>query len=511
MTTDRRSFLVAMLASGVAPAFVRADRPRLAQGVAAGDLDGGRAIVWTRADRPCRILIEHDTTDRFANPTRIAGPDAVEHADFTAKLDLAGLPSGQRVFYRITAVDLRDGRNVGEPAVGSFAMPGGEPRDTTIAFTGDVCGQGWGIDPSRGGMRIFDAMHRAGPDLFVHLGDTIYADNPIVPQVRLDDGTIWQNLIIPEKSKVAETIDEFRGNYRYNLLDDHLRAFNASTAQLVLWDDHEVRNNWFPGNLHGDVRYTERSDDLLAARARAAFLDYQPVRTYPGEPHRLYRSTRLGPQVEVFAWDMRSFRGPNSANRQPTLTPESAILGATQLAWLKRALKASTATWKVIASDMPLGVIVTDGPRDSTASEAVANGDHGPPLGRELEIADLLKWLHDEKVRNVVFVTADIHYAAAHHYDPARAKFTHFNPFWEFVAGPAHAGTFGPGRLDATFGPELKFLGIPKGMKGNRPPSDGFQFFGTLRVDAKSRTLTARLHDVTGKVLYSVDLEPKQG
>ena len=76
-------------------------------------------------------------------------------------------------------------------------------------------------------------------------------------------------------------------------------------------------------------------------------------------------------------------------------------------------------------------------------------------------------------------------------------------------AGDAlHAGTFGPNALDPTFGPEAKFVGIPPGMKPNRPPSDGFQFFGTLKADARRRTLTAQLMDLSGKVLYSNELEP---
>jgi alkaline phosphatase D len=51
-------------------------------------------------------------------------------------------------------------------------------------------------------------------------------------------------------------------------------------------------------------------------------------------------------------------------------------------------------------------------------------------------------------------------------------------------------------------------VGIPPGMKGNRPPSDGFQFFGTLRIDARRRALTARLHDLSGKVLFTIELAP---
>ena len=87
-----------------------------------------------------------------------------------------------------------------------------------------------------------------------------------------------------------------------------------------------------------------------------------------------------------------------------------------------------------------------------------------------------------------------------------RAGFREFDPFWEFVAGPLHAGTFGPNALDATFGPAVRFLGIPEGMKPNRPPSDGLQFFGTLDVDHGSLALTARLHDVAGRILQSVEL-----
>jgi alkaline phosphatase D len=195
--------------------------------------------------------------------------------------------------------------------------------------------------------------------------------------------------------------------------------------------------------------------------------------------------------------------------------PDAAILGALQLAWLKAALAASHATWKVIAADMPIGLLVPfsmspdlppcvfrDGP---PSCEAISNGD-GPPLGRELEIADLLSFLKRQRIRNVVWITGDVHYCAAHHYDPARARFTDFDPFWELVAGPAHAGTFGPNSFDPTFGPEQKFIGIPPGMKPNRPPSAGFQFYGTLSVSARTRALTARLKDLAGKTLWSTEM-----
>ena len=245
---------------------------------------------------------------------------------------------------------------------------------------------------------------------------------------------------------------------------------------------------------------------MLAARARRAFFEYTPTRHHSADPERIYRTARYGPMLEVFLLDQRTHRGPNSANRQPEPGEETAFLGVEQLRWLKQRLKASTATWKVIASDMPIGLVVRDGP---AAYEAAANADAGPPLGRELEVADLLRFLKAESVRNVVWLTADVHYAAAHHYSPERARFADFNPFWEFVAGPLHAGTFGPGLLDPTFGPRVEFSSLPAGMKPNRPPSEGLQFFGLARIDAKSRALTVSLHDVVGKSLYSIELPPE--
>jgi alkaline phosphatase D len=503
------SGLAEILAAQEPPAVVRRDasRPAALRGVASGDVAHDRAMIWSCADRPARMVVEWAKTDRFRDTTRVIGPAVIEVTDFTGKLDLRELPAGERIFYRVLFQDLRDLKSWSEPVVGSFitpSRPDGPARDVKIAFTGDVCGQGWGIDPTRGGLKMFETMRRAEPDFFVHLGDTIYADNPVPAEQKLDDGTLWKNVTSESKAHVAQTLDDFRGCYRYNLLDENVRRFNGATSQLVLWDDHETHNNWFPQGRYEDPRYDDQSSALLSAYARTAFLEYQPIRQFGRDRERIYRNQRLGPNAEIFTWDMRSYRGPNSQNRQKELSEDSAILGSTQLAWLKSQLATSKATWKVIASDMPLGLVVPD----KHGYEAVANADDGPPLGRELEIADLLKFIQDKAIRNVVFITADVHYAAAHYYDPAAAKFTEFAPFWEFIAGPAHAGTFGPGKLDATFGPQLKFLSIPQGLKGNRPPSEGYQFFGTLEIAAVSKTLTAKLHNVAGKELYSVDLEP---
>jgi alkaline phosphatase D len=496
------------LAPPGAPAIIQSDasRPVIPEGVAAGDVTPGRAVIWSRSDRASRLIVDYSTTDKFESISRRVGPSALESTDYTARLVLTDLPQNQRIFYRVQFQDLSDLRAMSVPQVGSFRTPAATTpqRDITVAWSADTVGQGWGINHDWGGLRLYETMRRAEPDIFIHCGDTIYADQYVPSEIKLDDGSIWKNVVTESKSKVAETLDEFRGNYKYNLLDEHMRRFNADVPQIVIWDDHEVRDNWYEArNLDKDDRYKVKSVPLLAARARQAFLEFNPVTLSADDRDRVYRTVPFGPLIDVFAIDLRSHRGANSENRQPTLTDAARILGETQLTSLKARLAASRAAWKIIASDMPIGLVVRDPP---TAFEAIANDDKGPPLGRELEIADLLRFIRARRIRNVVWVTGDVHYCAAHYYHPSRAAMTEFDPFWEFVAGPLHAGTFGPGTLDMTFGPEVKFTGIPSGMKPNRPPSDGFQFFGTLRVDARTRAMTAQLIDVAGKVLYKVEL-----
>jgi alkaline phosphatase D len=452
------------------------------------------------------MFVEYATTDRFDNLRRVPGPAALESSDFTARVVLTDLPEGQRIFYRVIFQDLADLRAWSQPEHGSFDMAPGTPRDVTLAWSADTVGQGWGINPDWGGLQMYETMRRAEPDIFVHCGDTIYADQPLQPEVKLDDGSIWRNVMTPAKSKAAETVEEYRGNYQYNLLDDHMRRFNAAVSQIVTWDDHEVRDNWYAArNLDRDERYRVKSAALLAARARQAFFEYNPLPLDGDDPERVHRTVPYGDALEVFVLDLRSYRSSNSENRQTELSDAARLLGEGQMAWFKARLAASRATWKVIACSMPIGLVVRDAP---SHYEAIANGEHGAPLGRELELADLLRFIRDRKIRNVVWITGDVHYCAAHQYDPARAQFTEFDPFWEFVAGPLNAGTFGPNQLDRTFGPEVRFTGIPAGMKGNRPPSDGLQFFGTLRIDARSRAMTARLHDLSGKTLFSVQIPP---
>jgi alkaline phosphatase D len=428
-------------------------------------------------------------------------------------MELTGLPAGQQILFEVQFEDARDARAISEPAPGSFSTVGGQPGDVVFLWSGDTAGQGWGINPEWGGMKSYQSMLSRDASFFIHSGDTIYADQPIVKEVRLPDGRVWRNIVTEEKSKVAESLNEFRGNYRYNLLDEHVRRFNAATPQIWQWDDHEVLNNWSPSkDLTADARYTEKNIATLASRARRAFLEYAPMRLSPSAAPRIYRHIPYGPLLDVFVIDMRSYRGPNTFNGQSKPGPETVYLGRPQIDWLLGGLKRSKAVWKAIASDMPLGLVVTDGrdPEGRTRFENSANGD-GPPLGRELEIARLLESIKRSGVRNVVWFTADTHYTAAHFYDPSKARFTSFDPFWEFVSGPLHAGTFGPNQTDDTFGIQVKFQKAPPVGQSNLAPWDGLQFYGEVRIDARRQDMTVTLRDLAGTALYTQSIEAASG
>jgi len=483
-------------------------RPAVTWGTQVGDVRGDSAVIWSRTDRPARLLVRWSTRPDLADAREAPWVHVLADRDFTGKLLLGGLPQGEDIYYEVRFLDLGDLKTLSEPLRGRFRTPPAERRDVRFVWSGDTAGQGWGINPDFGGMRIYDTMREQKPDFFVHCGDVVYADNPLQEQVDLPDGRVWRNLVTPEKHKVAETLAEFRGQYRYNLLDEPLRRFNAEVPMYAQWDDHEVTNNWYWELRKGDDRrYREGSVALLAARAMRAFQEYVPGRQHPLSPQRLYDHFRYGPSLEVFRIDLRSYRGPNSDEQPRELSPEFRILGSTQLAWLKQTLAASTATWKVIASDMPLGLVIPDDWRTGRGAEGIALRD-GLPAGRELEIAELLTFVRDQGIDNVLWVTADVHYTAAHYYDPARAKYPHFAPFWEFVSGPLHAGTFGPNRLDNTFGPQLVYQKAPEAGLTNLSPLDGMQFFGQMDIDGTSEVLTVRLKDLEGTTLFTQTLTP---
>ncbi|MDL9938846.1 alkaline phosphatase D family protein [Gordonia sp. ABSL1-1] len=497
----------AVAACGSSTPSLNRERPTLTHGVATGDISATGALVWARSDRPATMVVETAATESFANARTHRGPQLTPASDGTGRLRLAGLEPGQTVHYRVT-MEGEDGAR-SAPHTGTFTTAPVSAKDIRFLWSGDVAGQGWGINPDIGGMPIFGAMADRHPDFFIHSGDAIYADGPIEATQKQNNGQIYHSVTIPAKSQVAQTVDQFRGNYAYNLTDDNYRRFAASVPQLIQWDDHEVINNWFPGeDLTGQKRkgYTEMSADVLARNARQAWSEWQPIEL--GSSNRVYRKVSYGPQLDVFILDMRSYKNPNPDAW--SRTDAVGLLGEEQTRWLIDGLNRSSATWKVIANDLPLSIVVpdknTNPPAGPASMEAVGQGDNAAPLGREIVFARILSAI--KNVRNVVFLTADVHYTAAISYQPDRAGFKDFAPFWEFVSGPLHAGAFPQSPLDGTFGAKYEFVHAP--TEENVSPAEGFQHFGEVTIAKDTAVLTVNLRDAAGRSLYTKSLEPQR-
>ncbi|MCG8366014.1 MAG: alkaline phosphatase D family protein [Pseudanabaenales cyanobacterium] len=509
----RRSFLALSAASAGVALSSRWLEPAIAQltdesrfAVQVGDVTKNRAIIWTRGDRNSHFAVEISISPNFSGKTRIVkGGQLTSGTDYTGKIDLGGLHPDTPYYYRTLL------QEQGIAGRGSFQTAPSHDQNSSVRFVwaADMAGQGWGRNPElkitafdgeviQGGYVVFDVMRKFSPDFAVFCGDMIYADNPISPTQEIPSevgGGIWINE--PAKDFVAITLDGFRANWKYNLGDEKFRRFLSETPIYVEWDDHEVTNNWYPGEIlpAGDP-YNELSADILAEPAEQSLFEYNPIR---GE--NIFRKFRHGKHLELFLLDERSFRDPNPQNSDPNGIE---MLGQEQFEWLKRSLSNSSATWKVIATHDPF-TIVTGGETDR---DAWSQNDPAV-LGREGQLRDLLKFIKDRNIKNVVSITADVHFAAAIKCDPEQAVFQEFNPFWEFVIGPINAGAFGPGQLDPSFGPEYKFVRGPgaSNLPVNLPPPN-LQFFGSMEIDGRTAELTACIHSITGEVVYKKVLIP---
>lgn len=284
---------------------------------------------------------------------------------------------------------------------------------------------------------------------------------------------------------MAETLAEFRDNYRYNLRDTHVRACQADVpispnGTTTRCGTTGIRPE-LPRRpaLHGEGRRRAR----CPSQAGVLRIHHRPRVPAPDLPPRAARPPlrRLLPRPPQLP-------RPEQRNLQPALGPDAALLGPTQLDWLEAALRRSEARWKIICCDMPLGLLVGDA---ANGWEACSNGDHALPRGRELEIARLLSSLRRNRVRNLVWLTADVHYAAAHYYNPGPGHVHGFRSVLETRQQlPLHAGTRPAGSFDRTFGPTLRWSARPPGAPQNLPPSANEQYFGTVRIEPRNGVAT---------------------
>lgn len=365
--------------------------------------------------------------------SEITAPVSAEH-DFTAQVQLAALKPDTPYRYAVRCD--RDGLpRSGE--IHTAPLPT-QAAGVRFAWSGDVGGQNVCRDTQHG-YAIFNLVHARQPAFFIALGDMIYADDPCQSRGR------YGNEQLAGLDHPAVTLPDFWAVWRYHRSDPAFQKFLESVPIVSTWDDHETMNDSGP---HRDS-YPADPEKHLLATARQAFLDYQPLRPPAEDPTRIYRSIRWGKHVELFVLDMRQYRDANEAADDPQ-QPKT-LLSATQRDWFVKGVTASEATWKVVVSSVPISIPVCSGPR---GCDGWANFNQN--TGFENELTAVLRALQAARVRNMVWLTTDVHFATAFRYTPfVDDRDFHFV---EFVAGPLNAGVFPQNAFDLTFGTERLFF-----------------------------------------------------
>jgi alkaline phosphatase D len=397
----------------------------LPQGIAMGDVTSQSALLWLRTDGPMMVQIEWATVAAWDSLSKL-GTDVTpvtrtplfrtgQETDFTLAISLEGLTPATRYRWHVFAgMTGREGTQAeaGMAAQGEFTtLPGVQSHvPVTFAWSGDLGGQG---RCRRGatGYPIFDVMHAQRLDFFLFLGDSIYGDD-LCPSPPNEPGADFR----------ATTLPEYRARHRYQRGAEALQRFLSSVPVYMIWDDHEVRND-FAGPF-----------DSQMPAGRQALREYWPIRVEPDDPHRLYRTVRAGADLELFILDTRQYRSLNADQDGPAKT----MLGERQLQWLLSGLTESTATWKVIVTTVPLSI-----PKGGSADGSGNDGWAGVPgiPGFERERQAIVDHILGQNVKNVVFLAGDVHYVQVNAYDPNGDGAPDFH---EFVAGPLSAA---PGRL----------------------------------------------------------------
>ncbi|MFB2838243.1 alkaline phosphatase D family protein [Floridanema evergladense] len=433
-------------------AFVDSVRGTLPNGVASGDTTATSTVLWTRSNNPGRLLFEYSRNANFNNIDRQV-ETVVTEPSLPVKVQLNNLTPGTQYYYRVTDA-------AGNSAQGKFE---------TSAILGNRAGLRFGVSGDwRGELAPYPAISNVDDrnlDFFVLHGDTIYADYPS-PDLPQEQATT----LLEYRIKNNEVYASRNG---LNTWAD----LRSSTSVFATIDDHEVTNDFAGGApAFSDSRFESSSnlinDSTLYENGLQAFQEYNPIRDefygQTGDPRtalerKLYRFNTYGSDAAVIVLDNRSFRDEpldgitnlNDPNQiaaylarsfdidpltgQPT--PKRTMLGQAQLADLKRDLLTAQnngITWKFIMVPEPIQNLGLLGASDRFEGYAA-------------ERTEILRFIEENGIKNVVFVAADIHGTVVNNLTYQNAPGTAQIPTnaWEITTGSvAFDAPFGPTVID---------------------------------------------------------------
>ena len=474
--------------------------PSATHGVATGEVTKNSAIIWSRTNKASKMFVKIDPD----YDDEIKSVNVKASNDYTGKIRFRNLKPETKYSYKVWFED-KKGRS-GKITEGQF-QTAPRPKETAavkITWSGDFAGQNVCRD-AKEGFPIFQSIVEEKSDIFIGLGDMIYADNLCEAVGR------YGNQQVPGDFVQSFDLKNFWAHWRYNREDAAFKQLLSRTPYIGIWDDHEVVNDFGPLADTRDTAPYVAGASLLPIGLKA-FLDYNPIIPRRNTPNRLYRNIRWGKHAELFVLGTRQYRDANLAADKPG--EAKTMLGREQLSWLKEKLKASTATWKIIVSSVPISI--PTGFPQNLGRDGWANFDEntnptidGIPqsnTGFEQELIDILKTLRDEKA-NTLFITTDVHFAEVFRYTP----FSQTPDFkvHEVVIGPGNAGIFPNRDFDKTLGTESLFFFGPNTAGDVTSWEEAKRWFnyGSIEID-ESGKLRAQVKDTNGVSQYTLVLNP---
>ena len=241
-------------------------------------------------------------------------------------------------------------------------------------------------------------------DFVLFLGDYIYESSNVQYAIRKHSG------------EEAKTLPQYRSRYEQYKRDPMLQAAHAAHPWVLMWDDHEVVNDYANDQ---DRQHTDPQQVLLRrAAAYQAYFEHQPVLLGPDASNpanmRLYDQLSWGKLADVWTLDCRQYRSAQAC-RDPVRgggrmvmqcdelsDPSRSMLGHEQERWLSESLSVSKRQWKLVAQATQISSTSIPAP----AGRAYWNDAwDGYPEARKR----LLKTVVDAKLQNVVTLGGDVH------------------------------------------------------------------------------------------------------
>jgi alkaline phosphatase D len=369
---------------------------KFAEGVASGD-PGPRAMtLWTRVaelERKGGVRLEVARDKGFRHVVARKTIATSPNLGGSVKARVTGLKPHEQYYYRFETKG-------SESDVGRFrtALPADSRQELKFAFFSCQ-------DFTHGFYNAHEVMAREDLDFVVCLGDYIYAEtyHTLASGTAVREDAIGSPGYSADVTLMATTLDHYRAKYALYRQDAALRKVHARAPMIAIWDDHEVQDNYAGAAPGGGLPPEQAWSDARRAAGYRAW--YESMPTYAGKRDRIYRSLRFGKTLDLFLLDQRQYRddqpcGDAIAPPCPELNQARNLLGRTQMNWIKKELQASKATWKVIGNEVMMMPAKVTG-------DAYVQYDswHGYPGERE----ELLGHIDRKRIRDVVFVTGDIH------------------------------------------------------------------------------------------------------